>query len=83
MAERNQETKTDFETWLLNFEKQAGRPVVVSLMIENGHVDFMSCVNKKQFSMEWSPDDDSPDFDLKKINKDSIQACIDRQDYIG
>lgn len=49
MAKGKIKTKTENQKaseWLLGFEKHIGKPCVVSLLIENGNVDFISCWSK-------------------------------------
>jgi len=89
MAERNKKDETDYETWLLNFEKQVGKPVVVSLLIERGKVEFINCVNRKHcsFAGDDGSDAESPDIDLEEAKKKDSVLCLKHQesglDYIG
>ena len=76
MAERNKKDETDFETWLLNFEKQVGRPVVVSLLIERGKVEFINCVNRKHCSFAGDGSDDAPDVVLEEAKKKMSDSLI-------
>jgi len=47
-------------TWLLSFEKVAGKPVVVSLLIQDGEIDFLQAIDRKRFFL-FQDDDDEED----------------------
>lgn len=85
LTKRNEKVEKDFKAWLLSFEKLAERPVVVSLLIEESKVTFVSSINKKTYLSEedtTEPDCDSPDVDFKKIRKEpKLNAEFPR--YIG
>ena len=87
MGAKSKKDKQDFETWLLNFERQAGRPVVVSLLIEEEEISFVACFRKKVY--EEMQDDDEPE-EYSRINlkdlKPKINARLNKinvSDYIG
>ncbi len=62
--------KKDFEAWLLGFEAQADKPVVVAVLVENKRIEFVSCLDKKRYlDSDDVPDydDDSPSVNLSKL----------------
>lgn len=89
MAKRNKKNqKVDLKEWLLGFEKQIGKPVIVSLLIEKGEYEFISCVRKKVYLGEEDddvpePGDDSPSVDFKKVRKNTQSCFTEWQTYIG
>ena len=60
MAKERKKNETTLEDWLLNFERQVGTGVIVSLLIENGRVEFVSCVDRKRY-LEPEKDDGTDD----------------------
>ncbi len=44
--------------WLLSFEKLAGKPVVVSLLIQDGKIDFIQAIDKRRFFLFQDDDED-------------------------
>lgn len=46
MEKRKKSNKDDFAEWLIGLERQVGKPIVVSLLIEGGHVGFLTCIDK-------------------------------------
>jgi len=86
MGQRNEkDQKDDTLEWLLNFERLSGQAVVVSLLIENDNVEFLSCINKKRHSAfdTEEPDDSPPSIDLEEARKKAQATALDMQDYIG
>lgn len=85
MAKRTQEDEKDFEAWLLSFEKQAGIPVIVSLLIEKDQIKFISCVNKIHFNIDGEADDSSPELVFQDIKENKQQPITSMSvlNYIG
>lgn len=86
MAKRVKEDKTDIETWLLSFEKLAGRPVVVSLLIEDGDIDFVSAIRKKTYMLDDNiedPENEPPTINFNQAKKDNTDTYLKSRDYIG
>jgi len=86
MGKKTKKDKKDVEAWLLSFEEAAGRPVVVSLLIEDGEIDFMSAVRKNiwtgsDIESDGDADDGEPDVDFQTIRKKA--AMPDHYSYIG
>lgn len=87
MGAKPKKDKQDFEEWLLNFEKQAGRPVVVSLLIEDEDISFVACFRKKVYE-EMSDDDEPEPEEYSKVNLKDLRTMarpnkINVSDYIG
>lgn len=81
---RKKNEKTD-ETlaWILGFEKQAGKPVIVSLLVEDGCVHFEHCTNKERIYADGDCDCDGPsEGEVKDIRKPSFNGLSGR-DYLG
>lgn len=83
MEKENRQDKEDIESWLLGFEKLAGRPVVISLLVEDGNIDFVSVVRKKLYLSDESEDpDETPSIDFEKA-KETKTTFLEMPDYIG
>ena len=48
MGKKIKKPKKDM-AWLMGFETLAQQPVVVSLIVEMGNVDFVACITKKHY----------------------------------
>lgn len=86
MAEGVTKDKQDIETWLLNFERLVGRPIVISLLVENGGIEFVSIIRKKGYIREddtEDPDDGPPTVDFEQAKEDSSNTYLKSRDYIG
>lgn len=83
MVKGKKKATKDYEAWLLNFERAAGRPVVVILAIQQGEVEFISCNNKERYLDE--PDDDEPDTPDKplEVERKNIRSSLETNFYIG
>lgn len=84
MAKENKKNQQDFKAWLLKFEKQIGRGVVVSLLIDKGKIDFLSCVDSKRYLQDLSGDEEEyPSINLKDKIENLNTMDLDYKDYIG
>jgi len=89
MGIKSKKDKQDFEAWLLNFERQAGRPVVVSLLIEDKDISFVACFRKKVYEeMNQESDDEPEEYEYPKIKLKDLKINarpnkINVFDYIG
>lgn len=86
MEERDAKDRPDIETWLLGFEKMAGRAVVVSLLIENQDIEFLSAVRSRGYALDENtedPGDDAPTIDFEKAKLYSDMSKMNFKDYIG
>lgn len=85
-VKRKKDTKEYLEKRLLMFEDVAGQPIVVSLLIENNTIEFISCVRKKGIG-DFEDDDEQPNIDLEKVKgnvKSNLLVSKDKQiHYIG
>lgn len=75
--------KKDMEAWLLRFEEQVGEPVVVSLLITKGEVQFLMCMPRKKYDSE--PDDgdtESPAGSISEHKDKDYCASYLVRDYI-
>ena len=80
--------RKDFEAWLVGFEKQAGQPVIVGLLVESGKISFYSVHNLARFfDRDGDGDEDNdgdggelPSVDLPNLTK-SEQVVIDWKDF--
>lgn len=67
--------------WLIGFEKAAGQPVVVTLVVQRGVVRFYSCVSKRAALHDDEDEDDGPPgVNLARINRDRLSL---KGAYIG
>lgn len=66
--------KNNIETWLLSFEKHIGRSVVVSLLIENNKIEFVSCVDKNRYLNGMSDDEEEGSKSLLKSKKPKVEV---------
>lgn len=72
--------------WLKGFEILAGRPIVLSLVIEAGEIKFVSCIAKDYHSLGEEEDeggDDMPDLNLEKVKNHVKAHELPMTDYIG
>lgn len=49
MGKRPKKVQDLVKEWLLRFEENAGVPVVISLIVSDQEIRFLSCVNKAQY----------------------------------
>ena len=62
-------TKKDIKAWLLDLEKDIGKPIIVALLVEKGQIGFVSCTRKKAY-LESSVDiDDDEDDEPERAEK--------------
>lgn len=54
MEQGHEETEETVKDWLLSFEKLAGKPVIVSVLIKDQSIEFVTCTSKK-----WVDGDDA------------------------
>lgn len=87
MAKTTKKDKEDLKEWLLDFEKKIGKGIVVSLLIEDGNVRFVSCVDKKRYLGKEddfeSDEDEEPKIDFERRKKDVRTHLLKHKDYIG
>lgn len=62
MRKRKQQAAQDIQAWLLDMEARHGCPVVVSLLVKQGTLEFMACVNHRHYF----PRDEGEDEDQGK-----------------
>lgn len=67
MAKKLKTNTKNVERFLINLEKQIGKPIVVSLLIEQSKISFLSATKKKLAMFDEDDSDDEPDFPTKKI----------------
>jgi len=83
MEKATKKNKEDIKRWLLSFEKRIGGSVVVSLLIQDGSVSFISCVSKRRYLGE-ADDDEDPSIDLSEVLKGKgSKYAMNVKDYIG
>ena len=86
MGAKPENNKQDFKTWLLNFERQAGIPVVISLLVEDQNISFVACFRKKVYE-EMQADDEPEEY--SRVNLKDLRTIkarpnkINVSDYIG
>ena len=84
MDKKPKKDKKDFEAWLLGFEKQINKPCVVSLLIEEGGIEFLACWDKKRYlDLDNEPDEGEPSIDFEKAKKEVKSLHLDYKTYIG
>lgn len=49
MRKGKQQAAKDIQAWLLDMEALHGCPVVVSLLVKKGTLEFMACVNHRHY----------------------------------
>ena len=87
MARKPKATKENLEAWLLKFQSQVKKPIIVSLLIKKSNIEFVSAwVHKKQIE---EPEDDieeqEPTTAIRKARKGikPIKPLELQSDYIG
>lgn len=73
---------------ILSLERIAGEPVVISLLVEDGDIEFVSCVAKQHSLLKEDEGDEEPGVDLTKIREDvkgrNLLSCKSKvKNYIG
>jgi len=71
--------------WLLDFERQAKHPVVVSLLIDSGNISFEACFLKRQTiddGVDIEGGDENGGWELPEKEKITINAN-DKMCYFG
>lgn len=72
--------------WLKGFEILAGRPIVLSLVIDSGKVRFVSCIAKdyhQQGREDEEECDEMPSIDLEEAKKHVKAHELSLKNYIG
>lgn len=84
MAKTKQKNKEDLKSWLISFEKHLGKACVVTLLIEEGKIDFVSCIDRNRFLGQDNEEDDSDSsVDLEEYKKNIKSFKLDVKSYIG
>ena len=77
----------DFKSWLLSFEKSIGnKPCVVSLLIQNSEIHFLTCTAKKLYLQDslYGDEGDESDSAGPGLKKGGIKLLKgDASLYIG
>lgn len=82
MAKKPKKAEKDLKTWLLEFERHVGKGVVVSLLIERGHIKFMACIDRKRFmDSSEEPDDEEGEEIIPQSKKELSKIPV--SSYIG
>lgn len=78
MDKTTKNNKEDLEAWLLGFEQHIGRSCVVSLLIQDGQIHFLACMDKNRYLEDTEETEETePNLDLNKQKNYSFK------DYIG
>ncbi len=72
-SEGLQAKDADLRRWLLNFEKHLGRSCVVSLLIRDGVVSFLSASDAMKYLDQGEPDDPEPRRKTKQDNTTGLE----------
>ena len=84
MAKTIKKSKEDLKQWLLDFEAKVGKGVVVSLLIEDGAIEFISVVDRSRYlGEEHDSEAEEPSIDLKEAKKKVEPYALNVKSYIG
>ncbi len=85
MAGKKVKQKRNIERWLLGFERLAGQPVVLSILVEQGKCEFLSCITKHSYDEIEEADSEEPKISLQKLNLKGLQQASQDivKKYIG
>lgn len=81
MVQRNKKDKKNIEEWLLGFENLVDNPVVISVLVEEGNIKFLSCLDKKRYLDHDSEGGEDEEIGLefkdhkKKLKYQSMSEC--------
>jgi hypothetical protein len=84
MAKTIKKSAEDLKQWLLDFEAKVGKGVVVSLLIEDGNIDFISVVDRSRYlGIDNDSEGEEPSIDLKESKKKVEPYALNVKNYIG
>ena len=73
--------KTDIqnlEQWLLDFEKMSKKPIVISLIINRGTIEFHSCVDMSRYF-----EDHDSEIPAKEVNEAADLIKQETRSYVN
>jgi len=84
MGKGNKKDTENLEEWILSFERLARKPVVVSLLVQEGNIEFINCTDKNRF-LDYDDEEESNEhISLKDLeNQSIINSKLNIKDYIG
>jgi len=79
MDQERKKTIKNYEAWLLSFERLAGKPVVVSLLVDKGRIEFVTCLDRKRYLDLIDDEGDDPSVELVALKHKDLNL----KNYIG
>ena len=88
MERTKQKIEEDIKEWILSFERLARKPVVVSLLIQDGNIEFVNCSDRNRVldvdDDEADDEADSPRQSLNELAEERTRSArLSFKDYIG